>query len=127
MVREDIIQFINSQINYLKKNDVRQLMEKSRIDELTDISDKLDFSLLEEFISDEKRLELEIDEIPSNSSLELAFYISNGSCDDCYIFADYEDFQKLLKHDGGIVGYGIAEMLYGTELRELSIGDFTTI
>lgn len=121
MTREEVLEFLEAQLNKLKEEHVADLMKANRVEELEEIVDELEFDTLEEFCDENGSLNLEICEILEDFHYELAFYISQSGCEDHEIFEDEDDFRELLKETQEELAETIADTMESYNLRWCSI------
>lgn len=96
MTREEILKFLVGQLEELKEENVADLMKAKRIDELWEISKKLEILPLQKFCRTE-HLCLNISEIPKGYHYELVFYLSQSEIFDYEIFRNPLEFEELLR------------------------------
>ena len=122
MNREKVLEFLESQFEKLKEEEhVEDLMKRGRLDELNQLVEELDFSILDEF-RNEKYLALGIDEIPVENYLyEIVFYVMHSDMQDCEFFLSYNDIIKLLRKKEEDLATEIAELMQWHNLKEYSI------
>lgn len=126
MTREEILKFLLGQLKELKEKNIVNLMKAKRIDELWEISEKIEFSPLQKFCQ-KKHLWLDISEIPEEYIYELVFYISQSGTYDYDIFRYRKDWTNLLRETKENLAVQIADSiekynLYNCTIRELVYG-----
>lgn len=124
MKREKVIEWLQTQVNFLEANNVLRLLEEGDTEKIAILIGKIDYSILDEYLREKgKRLNLGSTEIEGNPVL-LALIINSCSHGDYKIFCDYIEFEKILKQKGGEVGNQIAEKMPRNYLNQLQIKDF---
>lgn len=123
--RREVMEILTEEVCRLKKMNIISLMKDTSISELETIAQQLNLSLLEIFVKKEgKLLELLVDEIPKNSCVETAFYLSRSTCRDIELINDFDEFQFLLRSEGQSIGDKLANLLVKKELCDLEVKDF---
>lgn len=123
--RHEVMEILTEEVRKLKTMNIISLMKDDSISELETIAQQLNLSLLEIFVEKEgKLLELLVDEIPKNSCVETAFYLSRSTCRDIELIDDFDEFRLLLISEGEIIGDRLANLLETKDLCDLEVKDF---
>ncbi len=124
--RKEAKQFLFEQLEKLHKEEhVDDLMKDGRIEELVDIPEDLDCSVLRDFLNEHNKFFLEVEEIPDGCHYELAFWI-NQSCEpwfDNQIFDDYEEYIIFLYSLGENLADTIAATMESRDLSGLALAE----
>lgn len=122
MDRKKVVEFLRSQLKKLKEEEhVEDLMKHGRIDELKEVAEEMDYSMLDEFCIEDD-LDLEMDEIPLEGyEYEMVFYAMYSELDDLEIFADDDDFIELLEAKNEKIASKIVELMFLNDLSEITI------
>lgn len=110
--------FLQEQLHKLKEQKVDDLMKQGRIEELEQIAEGLDFSVLKEFRG---RLELKIHEF-EEYAYEIAFYINKSRIWDSAFFNEnvLEDYIAVLSKKKEPLGDILAKTIANWYLCDLS-------
>lgn len=123
--RDHVVQFLVEKIDEMKKEHVADLMRANQSDELKAIAEKLDLSVLNNFVKSDY-LELYPKELPEDSLLELVFILNHTSFPDDDVFLDYTDFRDALAKTGKSLECQIAELMDDWNIGDLTLEEILT-
>lgn len=123
--RDQVVQFLVEKIEEMKKEHVADLMRANRSDELEAIAEKLDLSVLNNFVESDY-LDLSPEELPEDSLLELVFILNHSSLPDDDVFLDWTVFRDALAKTGKSLEYQIAELMDDWNIGDLTLEEILT-
>lgn len=123
--RNQVVQFLVEKIEEMKKEHVADLMRANRSDELKAIAEKLDLSVLNNFVESDY-LDLSPEELPEDSLLELVFILNHSSLPDDDVFLDWTVFRDALAKTGKSLEYQIAELMDDWNIGDLTLEEILT-
>lgn len=123
--RDQVVQFLVEKIEEMKKEHVADLMRANRSDELKAIAEKLDLSVLNNFVESDY-LDLSPEELPEDSLLELVFILNHSSLPDDDVFLDWTVFRDALAKTGKSLEYQIAELMDDWNIGDLTLEEILT-
>lgn len=123
--RNQVVQFLVEKIEDMKKEHVADLMRANRSDELEAIAEKLDLSVLNNFVESDY-LDLSPEELPEDSLLELVFILNHSSLPDDDVFLDWTVFRDALAKTGKSLEYQIAELMDDWNIGDLTLEEILT-
>ena len=123
--RDQVVQFLVEKIEEMKKEHVADLMRANRSDELKAIAEKLDLSVLNNFVESDY-LDLSPEELPEDSLLELVFILNHSSLPDDDVFLDWTVFRDALAKTGKSLEHQIAELMDDWNIGDLTLEEILT-
>ena len=123
--RNQVVQFLVEKIEEMEKEHVADLMRANRSDELKAIAEKLDLSVLNNFVESDY-LDLSPEELPEDSLLELVFILNHSSLPDDDVFLDWTVFRDALAKTGKSLEYQIAELMDDWNIGDLTLEEILT-
>jgi len=127
MTRWETVKYVQEQINRLKEEHVADLMRAGRAEELCEILDDIDYSVLEEFFGECDCLMLSVKEIPQDSLLEAILLLQDfcSRCDegidDNGLFDDWTEITEALITEGGELEEEIATIMDTNNLCDVGL------
>jgi len=125
MDRITVMEFLEEEINKMKEKHVEDLMRANRVEELEEVGNKIDFTILEEYLKEKQILGINSQEVPQDSWLEFIFIIHQSGFDyekSTYcIWGDLEEILEHLKECSGKLERKIADLMHRKFLADYSL------